>query len=282
LETLPCYGAEALVDPSCSAPFAAPDGIASAFAAVDKGPLGRDCDSVTTGWCEFGDIDDPQHSVVVIGNSHAAHLVAGLEQYGLDNGWKVTLMRKTGCTGLSTAVETAETHPSCVAWSQSVLDAVRTDPTVDAVVVATNNDAAQYLVSDGATARTIDAVRANVSANLASLVAAGKAVLAVGDVPRLASPAPECVDLHRRDYDPCAVPRQQGEERGDIVAEAARLTPGVGYQSLLPYLCDVELCHVVIGGVVVYLDEHHLSASFSRSLAPYLGAAVSARLAQTG
>ena len=281
-ETLDCYGAEAIVDTSCAAPFAAPPGMASAFAAVDKGALALPCDSLAADWCEFGDLDSPTRSVVVIGNSHAGHLIAGLEQYGLDNGWKITLMRKTGCTGVSTAAETAQTHPDCVAWSRGVLDDVMADPTVDAVVVATNNDSAQYLVGGGADAAAIDAVRADVAANLGALVAAGKAVLAVGDVPRQAEPAPECVDLHHREYDPCATPRSAGEERGNIVAEAARLTPGVGEFSLLPYLCDAELCHVVIGGIVVYIDEHHLSASFSRSLAPYLGEAVATQIAGRG
>ena len=277
-ETLPCYGAEAMVDASCTLPYAAPAGMASAFAAVDKGPLALPCDSLTSRWCEFGELDAPTHSVVVIGNSHAGHLVAALEQYGIDNGWKITLMRKTGCTGVSTAAATAETHPDCAAWSLRVLDTVRTDPSVDAVVVATNNDAAQYLVSDGAGEAVVDDVRANVAVNLASLAAAGKAVLAIGDTPRLPTPAPECIDLHQRAYDPCAIPSDAGQERGNIVAEAARLAPGVGSFSLLPYLCDDDKCHVAIGGVVAYLDDNHLSASFSRSLAPYLGAAVTAQI----
>ena len=279
-ETKPCYGAEAIVDATCARPFAAPVEGQSAFAAVDKGALAQPCDSRTRDWCAFGDLDDPERSVVVIGNSHAGHLVAGLEQYGVEHHWKITLMRKTGCTGVSTAAETAATHPDCVAWSRGVLDAVRADPTIDAVVVATNNDAAPYLLDGHADEVDASAVRANVSENLASLVAAGKAVLAVGDVPRLTTPAPECVDLHRRDYDPCAIPRAQGDEHGDLVAEAARSTPGVGAFSLLPYLCDEQRCHVVVGGVVVYLDEHHLSASFSRSLAPYIGGAVAEELAR--
>ena len=55
---------------------------------------------------------------------------------------------------------------------------------------------------------------------------------------------------------------------------AAAATPGIRTLSLLPYVCDADTCHTVIGGLVVYFDDHHLTASFSRSLAPYLGAAV--------
>jgi len=281
-ETLSCYGAEAIVDTSCDAPFAAPTGMTSAFAAVDKGSLGQPCDSTTAivGWCDYGDLDDPQRSIVVIGNSHAGHLIAGLEEYGLEHGWQVTLMRKTGCTGLSTAQATIDSDEECAAWSRGVLDRVLGDPTIDAVVVATNNDSAKYLVADGSDAAAIDEVRANIETNLATL-AAHTAVLAVGDVPAGAQPAPECVDLNHLRYDPCATPRSDGEERGNIVAEAARMTPGVGELSLMPYLCDAELCHVMIGGVVAYIDEHHLSASFSRTLGPYLGAAVAAEMTRT-
>ena len=67
-------------------------------------------------------------------------------------------------------------------------------------------------------------------------------------------------------------------ERDNLVAQAARTVPGVTSVSLLPYLCDATECHVMIGGVVVYIDEHHLSASFSRSLGPYLGPQLAALL----
>ena len=276
-ETLDCYGAAAMVDDGCDEPFAVPDSMASAFAPTDKGSLGQPCDSTTEviERCDFGELDNPQHTVAVIGNSHAGHLIAGLEEWGEANGWKITLMRKTGCTGLSTAQATIDSDAECAVWSQTVLDTVMGDPAIDAVVVATNNDSAKYLV-DSETG--VDAVRENIAENLSALVANGKAVLAVGDVPGTPQAAPECVDLHHLQYDPCATPREEGEESGNIVAEAARLVPGVGELSLLPYLCDAQLCHVMIGGVVAYIDEHHLSASFSRSLGPYLGPAVQSQL----
>ena len=88
-------------------------------------------------------------------------------------------------------------------------------------------------------------------------------------------PAPECVYVHRSEYDPCALPRATaGLEDANVESRAASATPGIRTFSLLPYLCDVTTCHSVIGGVVVYFDDHHLSASFSRSIGPYLGAAI--------
>ncbi|WP_369640768.1 SGNH hydrolase domain-containing protein, partial [Nocardia sp. JMUB6875] len=36
-------------------------------------------------------------------------------------------------------------------------------------------------------------------------------------------------------------------------------------------VCEPDICAVVEGNILVYHDEHHLTASYSRSLAPELG-----------
>ena len=36
---------------------------------------------------------------------------------------------------------------------------------------------------------------------------------------------------------------------------------------LSDYFCDAVKCHAMIGGVMVYFDDHHLTGSFSKSLA---------------
>ena len=52
------------------------------------------------------------------------------------------------------------------------------------------------------------------------------------------------------------------------------------YLSLTRFFCDASKCHALIGGVVVYFDSHHLTTTFSRSLAGYLGADLAQVLAK--
>ena len=273
-ETDPCYGAAAMLPGAgCAAPYAVPDDLDTAYAASDKGSLAMPCSStgVAVTQCEFGELDDPVRTVAVVGNSHAGHLMAGLDAYGLAHGWTIVLMRKTGCTGASTA---AQTETGCTEWTRAVLDELLARADIATVVFATNDDALHYVGGERMGADAVAEVEANVSDNLAALLAAGKRVVAVGDVPGAAEAAPDCVYLHRSEYDPCSTERVP--ERDNVVATAARATAGVGVVDLDPYFCDETRCHSVIGGAVVYLDEHHLTASFSRSLGPMLGAAIAA------
>ena len=270
----PCYGAAAMLPGAdCARPYAVPADLDTAYAAGDKGSLAMPCSStgVTVTACEFGELEHPVRTLALVGNSHAGHLVAGLDAYGLEHGWKVVLMRKTGCTGASTA---PQTESGCAEWTRAVLDGILARDDIDTVVYATNDDALHYVGGDGVAEADIAEVEADVAGNLGALLAAGRQVVAVGDVPGAADAAPDCVYLNRSTYDPCATAREP--ERDNVVAAAARSIDGVGFIDLDPYFCDDEKCHSVIGGAVVYLDEHHLTASFSRSLGPMLGAAIAA------
>ena len=37
------------------------------------------------------------------------------------------------------------------------------------------------------------------------------------------------------------------------------------------YFCDTGFCHALIGGVVVYFDDHHLTATYAVTLARIIG-----------
>jgi hypothetical protein len=45
------------------------------------------------------------------------------------------------------------------------------------------------------------------------------------------------------------------------------------------FICDRRRCYPVVGGALVYKDQHHLTAVFATTLGPYLQRAVEAALA---
>ena len=279
----PCFGAAALVN-DCDEPFAVPPGVDTAAAANDRGSLGMPCDSpeVEVVQCEFGDVTDPVHTIALVGNSHAGHLVGALDEYGKTHRWKVILMRHRGCSGVLSEPVVRGASPICIEWTANVRAEILDRADIDTVVFGTNRDSKDYFTKARLAPREIDGIRDVSSAALAEYADAGKTVMVFGDVPgHFTEPVPECVYLHRDSYDPCATPRSRKEKRDEInfLADAARESKGrIGYQSLTDYFCDAELCHVMIGGVVVYIDQNHMSDTFSRSLAPYLGAALEARM----
>jgi peptidoglycan/LPS O-acetylase OafA/YrhL len=274
----PCFGARAMTG-DCARPFAIPADFDATFWADDKGTLGS-CNSNTeqVELCAYGDLSAPKHTIALVGNSHAGHLIAGLDAYGTAHGWKIVLMRKTGCAGALTTVVVPSTKLTCVHWSRNV-DAALRDPGngFDAVVFASNDDGDHYLATAHLSAPDSAAVVAGISSNLAALEQRGLSVVVLGDVPgALPEVVPECVDEHLDAYDPCATKRVPPPD--DLVATAAHQTAGVGFVDLRPWFCDATTCHVVIGGALVYLDGHHLTATFSRSLGPYLGAALASEI----
>jgi peptidoglycan/LPS O-acetylase OafA/YrhL len=273
----PCFGAGAMREGAvCADPFS-PEGVDTAFAAQDRGVLAQRCNSYGTEpvECVFGETDDPALTVAIVGNSHAAVLVPALEAYGAAHDWRIILMRKTDCLGVSTLPYPQPAGTDCTDWTAAVQSRLA-EPDIDVVVFGTHRNALYYLADAKQPDFDVSALQPHIASTFAGLTDLGKAVVVVGDTPGTRpDPAPECVYLHRDQDDPCAVAAPtDGLDDGNVESLAAQQTPNVRYVSLLPSVCDPVTCHVVVGGTVVYFDDHHLSASFARSLAPELGRAV--------
>jgi hypothetical protein len=86
---------------------------------------------------------------------------------------------------------------------------------------------------------------------------------------------PGCLSAHVHDIRACAITRGIAY-RVDLgaVEKAAAEAGGVALIDLNGVICPEFPCPVVANGIIVFRDEVHLSATFSRSLAPALGAAI--------
>lgn len=286
-----CLGADAFGPQrvrTCLRPFAVSALTDPAVAATDIGrgvqvadkckQTGEDSAVIA---CRFGVAAHPVHHVALIGDSHAGVFLEPLQLYAAKHDWQVTTYLKTWCIGTGVPRVAAPDNldasgvRSCADWGASAIRDIAADPTIDVVVFS--NFTRHYDVSDvGSLGRPVN--EQDFRSAWSPLIRAGKKVIVIRDTPDAGnSLAPQCIAEHLADYDPCATPKAVAVvPAGDDPQWSAVLdTPAVTGIDLTDDFCDADVCHTVIGGLIVYFDSHHLTATFARTLAPYLGEKIS-------
>ena len=226
--------------------------------------------------CRLGAESGYSKRLIVIGDSHSNALLGAYDAIGRDNGWRIDLAGTGGCY-LTTAQQDALNDQGvrgCNRWKQQAIRYVQEHrDQADALVVT--HSATQMAV----TAST-DAERdARTEAGLvdAWTQAAGDQlpVIAIRDNPVPRRDVVVCVSRMSGPTDAsCDQPRSEALARTDSSAEAvAQFTAAGGRGTLIdltPYYCDRTTCPAVIGGVLVYRDTSHITATWATSLRPYL------------
>jgi len=267
-----CFGAAAMVPGAgCPSPFAVPTTLDTVFASRDTGLIrGAKCysgyETVGILSCEVG---DPKGSVglAIIGNSHALAFASGLDPYARENGWKLDTYVRLGCLGVALGQVADYPTAKCVEWTKRVIDRLAADPDTDMVIFQSYVGA----VPPGYTRDQRIAFAALMRATWERLLDAGKWVVVINDSPGTRPVrAPDCVSKEIHQYDPCRRPIGT-VALTNAMFEAARQTPDVTAVDITPYFCDSTFCHAVIGGVVVYFDDHHLTATYAMTLARVIG-----------
>ena len=287
----PCFGAPSL-DEGRSCPPATGEPIpAPALAAKDKSDAysavsgGKDCWSYLPSFpdvsCEFGDRDSDV-TVALVGNSHAGQWLPALQQIAENRGWRVRTYLASRCamSAVRQQFDTTEQSTACRDWVDRTAARVAKDR--PDVVVLSNR------VSVAAEGHTRDESRALYAAGYRSVLDtwAGRGLDVVGlhDTPAPvdggAEMVPDCLAS-----DPEGGPAACGGDRAawepdDPVLAAVKQVhdPDVVGLDLNDHICTEQTCPAVVGGVVVYFDGSHLTATYARTLAPYLAPALLRRI----
>jgi hypothetical protein len=221
--------------------------------------------------CTFGD-PKASVSIALVGNSHAGHWLPALQQVAASQHLKITTFMASECTVSATPVEwDADAKQSgCTDWARRVVRATSGDR-FDLVVTSERN-------GHPAVGRTLAASQGSWQRGYAEMLRrwadAGTRVLVVHDTPFAAksflSP-PACVAEHPDDLSACSAPRERWVPRDPLFAAARALDrPGIHAVDLNDRICSADRCSAVVGGVLVYFDGSHMTATYSRTLAPYL------------
>jgi hypothetical protein len=198
---------------------------------------------------------DRAPTVVLIGDSHAYHVVAGLTAYYKGLGENLWLLgTRFPYWGLPAGGDDPYQKVT-----QPMLELALNTPSVKTVVFATH-----LALNTGPDAKwAVDAARATYR----RFIAAGKHVIVIEDVPTLPFDPRSCIKragvASSATTWPCGITRSEWERQVEEPEKVRRLLehdlPQVEWFHASDALCDEQACHAMIDGRLMYRDNNHLS-----------------------
>jgi peptidoglycan/LPS O-acetylase OafA/YrhL len=214
--------------------------------------------------------------LLAVGDSHNNTLLGAYEKIALDKGWRIDIAGRPQChwTQAVRVQRSPQNVTGCAAWNAFIDDYVATTD-LDAIIV-TNSSRAEYTVPAG---ESVAEARAQGFADAwAKRSDPAVPIIAIRDNPIFPEDSLTCIlDLDRVRAGECSMPRS-GALLADGLADAVAISPNAHLIDLTDYMCDPDRCQMVVGGVVVTRDGGHLTATFARTLTPYLEQQISAIL----
>jgi len=214
--------------------------------------------------------------VVVFDDSHAAQWLPALDRLGKQRSWRVVSLTKTLCGAVDHPVwngELTRPYSECDAWRTAALRRIANEH--PALVVVVNSKFGRFEIGGRqATAAQTESGWASAVASMLRKVGAPKTpVVVIGDTPQMAVDPADCLSAHLNNALICARPRADAVDWQRLSEDrAAAKDAGAQFLDPTPWVCPTEPFPVTIGSLLVYMDAGHMTATFSRALAPYLGA----------
>lgn len=229
--------------------------------------------------CGYGDVRSPTR-VVAFGDSHAAQWFPALRAAAEQHNWRLESLSKSTCPPLDVPIFSPvlrRPFTECVRWRRAVLARLASERPALVVLGVARHYGPEYtfrvygrawLTALGSTVRQL---RAN-----------GSQVLVLGPTPKPEFDEPDCLAAHPRDLARCTPSRALAvNEQGTRAEQAVVQAAGGTYLDVSPWVCTSHTCAVVVGNLLVFRDDNHLSTAFTRWLAPVLGARLQRALKPT-
>lgn len=219
--------------------------------------------------CIFG---DPNGAVTIalFGDSHAAQWFPALDMIARENGWRLLSLTQGGCPFIDVITYNATDNIDltyCDPWRESVIAYLR------------EQDVSVVFLSQYYRLRTASDRRAIAPAAYAELLpslvdrfrADGIEPVVIADTPYFEREVPGCLTENRSRMDRCA-PGDASPELIEVEETIRRIVDErqVGFIEPRRWLCVDGYCPPIVGNLLVYRDQSHLSATFVEWLTPVL------------
>jgi len=221
----------------------------------------------TSSKCIYGN-PSGTYTVAFVGDSHASALFPGVNAVAKAHGWKLIPYLKIDCSFLD--LNDLEyfgpprvAYPECMTWNRAVVSKLQKNPP-DLVIIS----GSRWIF----TASNINVTtQTNALIAIINKIPKSSKVVIIQDPPLPTSQSvPECLSSYLNDYRRCAYTRTVGfgPSMGQREQNAAKAT-GAGLIVLTDQICPgTGNCPVVINNIIVWRDQHHLTATFATTLGP--------------
>ncbi|MEJ2887934.1 acyltransferase family protein [Actinomycetospora aeridis] len=286
----PRIGALVLADDPRDDPAGAPT---DTVPSITPDPVGAKND-IGPGWCStailetevrtcaLGDTSSPTE-VALIGDSHAQQWTTPLSTIARQRHWRLTGYTKSGCPFVSQDVAISSdaaggttpggrTYRECAVWRDQVVQRLTTGPNPPKMIIVSSGEHFPMVGGEIVRgARATDLLVRGFREAWAPFQARGTRVVVIGDTPAPDLEVPDCVAENRDRLTECTFSRAEANTvDGAAIVEAGRAQRDVTVIDMSDALCPTERCAPVIGGVLVWRDISHMSASYAATLAPRL------------
>ena len=232
--------------------------------------------------CSFGE-DDADRHILAIGDSHNNAMIPAYKAAAKELGWRIDVAGHAGCywTEEPLKLATDEQTEACAAWRQAADNYIATADDIDAIIVA-NRVSAESSGSDASTADDAEASTLGAMAPMAQAWSkrpdSDVPIIALRDNPDFGESPVSCVSEDPGTAAVRCVLSQEAVLPRDPKENAVKQDPNAQMIDLTRFYCADGKCPAVIGGVVVYRDGHHLTATYASTLGPYLASELKSAL----
>ncbi len=215
--------------------------------------------------CVYG-VKGSAITIALVGDSHASHWFPAIEAIALERGWRLVTFVKVSCSFTTLAqrnLALKREYRECTAFNEATV--ARLNQIKPALTIIVNR-------------RTFRPIEENITSALAG-AALGEMVARIPgatailvDTPDPGRDVPACLSKHPSDIRACLFTQDDADNREIGIAErVAADVSGARLIDLTANICTEWPCSPISGSVLIYRDEDHMTATFSRSLAAPLG-----------
>jgi peptidoglycan/LPS O-acetylase OafA/YrhL len=222
--------------------------------------------------CVFGDTSHPVLTVALVGDSIAGDWFTPLQQIAVQRHWKLVTVLHAICPLTTAMMITSNGAPytACHAWGAAAVHDLETK--IKPAVVITSGLPGLSTVkypTGGA------AAQAEIGLGMAQywkqLEGHGISVVAIKESPSMGLNVPECVAANPTAPKKCAVLKSKAIAPDLPTVYATKAASGtVPLIDMNSLICGRLKCQPVVGNVLVYQDNHHLTSTYTLTIAPYL------------